>query len=538
MKKSLVSALFLIVLALGAALSAEAAYSPPAAGSLDNFRIQNTYSGGQFRDVEYHAWYAMYVQAGYEYGILSGKASDKFSPGDRLTYAEAVKTAACLNSIYSSGSASFTASKIWYKPYMDYALKKGILDAPASDAGTYITRAQYAEMIARALPASAYPRTSNIPDNAIPDVSVSDSFGASVYTLYRAGVLTGCDSFGTFRPYEPLTRAEAAAIIARASDTGFRKAVTLTAELRGEEIYEKCAPAVFYLERYDSEGVLLGIGSGFFISRDGLALTNYHVIDGASSAVITTADGVTHNVTGICGYDTVHDIAVLQVEGGGFPYLSLGDSAAIKTGDDVYAIGSPYGLLNTISNGVISNTGREVNGTDFIQYTAPISMGSGGGPVLNTKGQVVGLTCLTVTNGQGLNFAVPINKQATLSRTGSVPLISIIDLNTDYTIFYRGYFPVPDYGVYTGTPIYKTHLDSLTGVKTYYYRQSDITVSEDKATGGYIALLRENGFTWQSSYTGADGSMVDVYHSANLDMSVHFGTDTPDGIACRFVAIH
>jgi len=534
MKKRLITAFIVIMLALGTALSAGAA---PVPQGLQNFKVLNTYATGQFSDVQNYSWYAMYVQAGYEYGILSGTTASAFSPDNPLTVAEAVKTAACLRSIYFTGRAGFASSRVWYKPYMDYALKKGIIDAPVADADTYITRAQYADMIARALP-GAYPEINQIADNAIPDVSVSDSFGASVYTLYRAGVLTGCDSYGTFRPFEMLTRAEAAAIIARATGTGFRRSLSLPAELKGEDIFKKCAPAVFFLERFDSEGVLLGIGSGFFITRDGLALTNYHVIDGASSAVITTADGRTYDVKGICGYDTKHDIAVLQIDGSGFPYLGLADSGTVQTGDDVYTIGSPFGLLNSMSNGVISHTGREINGTDFIQYTAPISMGSGGGPVLNTKGEAVGLTCLTVLNGQTINFAVPINKQALLSRTDSVPLITIVDLNTDYTIYYRSYFPVPDYGIFTGTPIYKTNEDAITRVKTYYYRQSDITVPEEKAIGGYIALLRENGFNWQSSYTGADGSMVDVYFNGNLDMSVHFGTDSPDGVACRFVAIH
>ena len=537
MKKRLITTLLLLILAIGTAVSVQAG-SIKTTGSLNHFKVQHTYAGGQFWDVQNHAWYAMSVQAGYEYGILSGKTAAAFSPGDGLTYAEAVKTAACLNSIYYTGKANFAAASVWYKPYVDYALKKGILDAPVSDAGTYITRAQYADMIARALPAAAYLEMNMIPDNTIPDVMISDSFGTSVYILYRAGVLTGCDSFGTFRPHEPLNRAEAAAVIARASSTEFRKSVSLTDELRGEDIYKKCAPAVFYLERFDSEGVLLGIGSGFFINRDGLALTNYHVIDGASSAVITTADGMRYNIKGICGYDTINDIAVLQIDGDGFPYLTLGDSTSIQTGDDVYAIGSPFGLLNTISNGVISNTGREVNGTDFIQYSAPISSGSGGGPVLNTKGEVIGLTCLTVLNGQTLNFAVPINKQALLSRTNGVPLISIVDLNTDYTIYYRGYFPVPDYGILTGTPIYKTHLDAATGVKTYYYKQSDITVGEEISVAGYIMLLQQNGFVWQSAYTSAGGNAVDVYYNANLDMSVHFGTDSPDSVACRFVAIY
>jgi hypothetical protein len=535
MKKRLISALLIVVLALGLSLSAQAAAAPK--GTLSNFKLRNTYSVGQFWDVQDYAWYAMYVQAGYEYGLLSGKTASTFSPQDRLTYAEAVKTAVCLRSIYMTGKTSFPASSVWYKPYLENALKNGIIDAAPADTGTYITRAQYADMITRALPPEAFPAVNRISDSAIPDVTLSDSFGASVYTLYRAGVLTGCDSFGTFRPDGQLTRAEASAVIARAASAEFRKALTLPRELSGEDIYKKCAPAVFYLERYDSEGVLLGIGSGFFITRDGLALTNYHVIDGASSAIVTTADGIRYPVTGICGYDTTHDIAVLQIDGGSFPYLSLGDSAALLTGDEVYAIGSPFGLLNTISNGVISSPAREVNGTDFIQYTAPISMGSGGGPVLNTRGEVVGLTCLTILNGQSLNFAVPINKEALLSRTSAVPLIAIVAENSDTTNYYRDYFPVPDYGVFTGTPIYKADTDTVTGVRTYFYRQEDITVSDDEAVGGYVKLLQQNGFEWQSAYTSDSGNAVDIYYNANFDLSVHFGTDSPGGVACRFVAI-
>lgn len=536
MKKRLITAFFALVLALGTALSAQAATSPK--GSLDNFRVRQTYTGGQFWDVPYYSWYAMFVQADYEYGLLNGKAAAVFSPDDNMTMAEAVKMAASLNSIYYTGKTSFTASKIWYKPYMDYAVKKGIIDAPITDPGSLITRAQFAEMIASALPAEAFTVIGDVPDNTVPDVSLSDSFGASVYQLYRAGVLSGCDSFGTFRPFENLTRAEASAILARAAGSDFRRAVTLNAPLSGEDIYKKCASAVFYLERYDSEGGLLGIGSGFFITRDGLALTNYHVISGASSAIITTADGKSYTVKGICGYDKKEDIAVLQIDGSGFPYLNLADSSKLAAGDNVYAIGSPFGLINTLSSGVIASTTRQVNGTDFIQYTAPISMGSGGGPILNTAGQVVGLTCLTVISGQTLNFAVPVNKEALLSRTDCVSLLSIVALNSDSTIFYRNYLPVPDYGVFTATPIYQTNFDSVTGVKTYYYKISDITVPDDKAVDGYVTLLRQYGFEWQSSYVGGDGGNIDVYYNANYDISVHFGTDTLGGVACRFIAIH
>jgi hypothetical protein len=282
----------------------------------------------------------------------------------------------------------------------------------------------------------------------------------------------------------------------------------------------------------------MGIGSGFFISRDGLAVTNYHVISGASSAAITTADGREYAVRGICGYDKTKDIAVLQIDGGGFPYLDIADSGTVGIGTHVYAIGSPLGLINSISDGIVSNVPQDISSSTFIQYSAPISMGSGGGPVLNGFGQVVGITCLTVTSGQTLNFAVPINDLRGLSRTDSVPLISIVAKNSDAVICYTGYFPVPDYGIFVGTPIYKTSLDKSTGVKTYYYRLSDITAGDETAVTAYTDLLKQLGFAWKSSYTNDGGYTVDVYYSSNYDMSVHFGMDKPDGVECRFVAIY
>lgn len=537
MKKRLIAFLLILVLAFSAAITTQASSGSFSAGSLNNFKVRHTYTSGQFKDVEGSAWYSMDVQAGYEFGLLNGVSADTFAPDKPLTTAEAVKLAVCLNSIYTTGTASFRASAPWYKTYIDEALKKGIISARPADPSAPVSRADFAGMIAKAMP-QAFSGICQIADNAIPDVSMGDSFAGPVYSLYRAGVLAGCDKFGTFLPFDSLTRAEAAAIAARASDTDFRKTAALPQELSGKEIFSKCAPAVFYLERYDSEGGLMGTGSGFFISRDGLAVTNYHVISGASSAAITTADGKEYAVRGICGYDKTKDVAVLQVDGSGFSYLDIADSGKVGIGAHVYAIGSPYGLINTISDGIVSNVPQSINNSSFIQYSAPISMGSGGGPVLNTRGQVVGIACLTVQNGQTLNFAVPSNDLQGLSRTDSVPLISIVAKNSDALICYNGYFPVPDYGIFVGTPIYRSALDKTTGVKTYYYKLSDITAGDDMAVTAYTDLLKQLGFEWQSTYTNDGGYAVGVYHNANFDMSVHFGMDKLDGVECRFVAIY
>lgn len=536
MKKRLTALLLILIMALPAA-TARAAGPVGSSAGLRNFKVINVYATGLFRDVDTTAWYAMEVQACYEYGLIGGVSDGAFAPGKPLTAAEAVKLAACLHSIYHTGKADFKPGKTWYQTYVDYALKKGIIAGRPADGATPVTRAEFAGMLAKALPEEAFPAVSQVKDNAIPDVAMSDGYAREIYLLYRAGVLTGCDVFGTFRPQAPLSRAEAAVIAARASDAGFRQTLTLPPVLSGEELYERCAPAVFYLERYDTEGILIGIGSGFFISRDGLAVTNYHVISDASSAVITTADGRQYAVKGICGYDTTKDIAVLKIDGGGFPYLSLADSDQLEVGAHVYAIGSPLGLVNSFSDGIVSNVLQHVNGSDFIQYSAPISMGSGGGPVLNKRGEVVGVTCLTMLSGQTLNFAVPINALKDLPVTDSVPLISILAKNNG-VMYYRGYYPVPDYGVYTGTAVYRTQLDISTGVKTYYYKLGDITVPEDAAVKGYVDLLAQHGFEWQSSYANESGNRSDVYYNEAFDMSVHFGVDTLGDVVCRVVAIY
>ncbi len=533
MKKRLITIIIVLIITAAVVVPAQAAYS-----GLENFKVSNIYTCGQFNDVEISDWFSMYVQADYEYGLIGGKTVDQFVPYDNLTVAEAVKIAACLNSIYYTGKADFYEGSPWYQTYVTYALQKDILDAPYDDYDVYINRAQFAELIANALPAEAYTAINEVPDGAVPDVALADSYGEAIYTLYEAGVLTGSDSFGTFRPFSLLNRAEAAAIVARAADNSFRKSINLLDGLTGEEIYNKCASAVFYMERYDSEGALLGVGSGFFISRDGLAITNYHIIDGAASAVILTSDGEIYDVKGVCGYDTVADIAIIQIDGSGFDYLTLGDSDTLSVGDRVYAISSPLGLINTMSDGIISNTNQDLNESDYIQFSAPISLGSGGGPILNTSGQVVGVVCLTATQGQTLNFAVPINYSKSLSRTDCVSLISIAYQNAESTVYYAGYYPVPNYGVYVGAGAYAALEDTRSGVKTFYYRTSDITVSDEIAVDGYIDLLTENGFVWQSSYTNNMGHLIDIYYNSDFNMSVHFGIDILNGTECCFVAIH
>ena len=194
-------------------------------------------------------------------------------------------------------------------------------------------------------------------------------------------------------------------------------------ELTPEQIYARCAPAVFYVEIYDESGWCIKTGSGFFLTSDGLAITNYHVISGAYSASITVSDtGEMYMVAGVYDYSAAEDWAVLQIDGSGFQTLEIGDPGYDVGGATVYAIGSPLGLQNTISAGIISNPARVDGGMTYIQMSAAISPGSSGGALLNKYGQVIGITSATYTSGQNLNLSIPLTYLEDMDISSYVPL--------------------------------------------------------------------------------------------------------------------
>ena len=178
-----------------------------------------------------------------------------------------------------------------------------------------------------------------------------------------------------------------------------------------EDVYSSCSSSVFYLKIYDKSGNLKSSGSGFFLDANGKAVTNYHVVEGASSATIQTTDGLEYDVDSILGYDANKDIAIIKINGKGFTPVTIGDSDVVKGGQKVYAIGSPYGLENSISEGIVSFPNRVLDDNmTYIQTTAPLSVGNSGGALINTAKEVIGITTLGYADGQNINFAIPINE--------------------------------------------------------------------------------------------------------------------------------
>jgi S1-C subfamily serine protease len=164
-----------------------------------------------------------------------------------------------------------------------------------------------------------------------------------------------------------------------------------------------------------------GTGSGFIISPDGKVLTNAHVVEGATSVEVTMQDGRTLKGN-VIGADSVTDVAAIQLEGNNFPTVPFGDSSKLTPGQWAIAIGNPLGLDHTVTAGIISALGRsssEVGIPDkrvrFIQTDAAINPGNSGGPLLNDKGEVIGINTAIRANAQGLGFAIPIETAKNIS---------------------------------------------------------------------------------------------------------------------------
>jgi len=164
-------------------------------------------------------------------------------------------------------------------------------------------------------------------------------------------------------------------------------------------------------------------GSGFVVDQEGLILTNHHVIRDATNATVRLSSGDVYDRVSVMAVDERRDLAVLKIAGFGLPTLPLGNSDSVRIGTDVIAIGSPLGLENTVSTGIVSGRRTEPKGFQLLQITAPASTGSSGGPVLLRDGRVVGIAASQFRNGQNLNFAVPINyARGMLAGLGAEPI--------------------------------------------------------------------------------------------------------------------
>ncbi|MFM2295718.1 MAG: putative serine protease HhoB precursor [Verrucomicrobiota bacterium] len=161
-----------------------------------------------------------------------------------------------------------------------------------------------------------------------------------------------------------------------------------------------------------------GLGSGFILDEDGFLITNFHVIEGETQISIEVyhqkdeqIDRKTYKQVRIVALNKFADLVLLRIEDKDAPkfaHIALGDDEALATGEHVFAIGSPLGFERTVTEGIVSTKTRQMQGDLYLQTTAQINSGNSGGPLFNMSGDVVGVTNMKITMGEGLGFAIPV----------------------------------------------------------------------------------------------------------------------------------
>jgi S1-C subfamily serine protease len=186
--------------------------------------------------------------------------------------------------------------------------------------------------------------------------------------------------------------------------------------LDARQVVKQVSPSVVLITVFDGGDQPLSLGSGFVVSDSGV-VTNRHVIAGGTRASVKlVGDSTSLAVTTLLAADSSHDLVVLGVHGLHAQLLRMTDSHTVEAGQRVLAIGNPRGLEGSVSEGIVSGI-RSIGGDTLLQITAPISPGSSGGPVVNDRGELIGVAVGAIVDGQNLNFAVPSNYVARLLAT-------------------------------------------------------------------------------------------------------------------------
>ena len=182
-----------------------------------------------FTDVTADKWFYTYVSYAVQKGLVSGRSATIYDPDANLSIAEAIRLASCMNQLYSAGSVTLANDPtLWYKSYLDYAVKNGIVTKTYNNYNAAISRSEFVAIFYASLPASEYVQKNTISDNAIPDVKLSDSNAAQIYAFFRSGILTGSDAKGTFYPNNNIKRSEVAAVLSRMFEKDSRQSITLS----------------------------------------------------------------------------------------------------------------------------------------------------------------------------------------------------------------------------------------------------------------------------------------------------------------------
>jgi hypothetical protein len=206
-----------------------------------------------------------------------------------------------------------------------------------------------------------------------------------------------------------------------AAQQGAARSATPGQTVTPREIAANAHAALLMIRALDANGDTLGLGTGFLVSADGRFVTNYHVIQQAAQLRVKLLDGAGYRYVALIAADPASDLALMQIPGASrLPAMRVGSDAQMEVGDRVFVMGNPLGMGGTFTDGMVSGK-RPLEGVSMLQISAPISSGSSGGPVMNERGEVIGVATMMVMGGQNLNMAVPVRYLAPMLATRAEP---------------------------------------------------------------------------------------------------------------------
>ena len=377
----LIGLLLAVLLALSVCPTAFAAQA-----GLSNFQKVNSYTPGLFSDVPEKAWYAANVRSAYELGLVQGSYG-KYDPAGNITVAQAITMACRMHSIYHGGSGAFVQGTPWYQVYVDYALRNGMIRAGQfADYNKPATRAQFAVILSAALPDEALPVINTV--TTLPDVHPGESHGEAVFRLYRAGILSGNDAYGTFTPLKTISRAEAAAILSRMVQPALRKTLAL-------KVKDPIPPTGVDINIY--------IGSSQLKVGQTLALDVRLRPEGAASALTWRSSDPTVASVDDQGVVTAHKAGQVTISAAAYN----GVTGTLRTPITVTGTGGvlQYALTS-------DGTGYEITGCSADAFTVHIPAAYNGLPVKAIRGGAF-INCIDL-----LSFTVDANHPVFTVRDG------------------------------------------------------------------------------------------------------------------------
>ncbi len=395
--------------------------------ALSGFTVSRVFAEGSLiSDLEQSSSYA---RQSIDYlsnrNIIMGDLKGNFYPGQNITRAQMITIivrSLGLDITNIPGQATFkdVPKSHWANPYVETAYREGIVTGISSDlfgVNDLCTREQMTVMFVRALGVSyssihAGPVMENV-NNLSDRKKISNWAVGYVEFALETGLMTGTGG-SAFDPKSFARREQAAVVTHRfLSNKDIIMEVTTTdeKELTIKEVIA-LEESVVLVETYDQNGLPMAQGSGFYIGN-GLFMTNYHVLEGASYYVMTTNGGKQIEAAGIVRYDRDLDLAIVKSQNLVMMQpLKIGSRGMVEKGDKVVAIGNPLGFQNTVSDGIVSGFREFTYGdngiVNIVQFTAPITNGSSGGALFNMQGYVIGVTSSGTDDGS-LFFAVAID---------------------------------------------------------------------------------------------------------------------------------